>query len=189
MRDPIATARRLDLQAAALAAAVRGEPATEEFVHEDEMADWDLVLPPGVAPDSVDAVAWLIESVGPVPVIVDGYNVTFLMHEESFTAPEARQQLVAELERLLRRARAAHRVEVVFDSSEQGESEPTVTPGGVEVFFATTADSADDEIVARVRSLEGRAVVVTNDRELRERVDAEGALALWGSAFVAWAAD
>jgi predicted RNA-binding protein with PIN domain len=189
MRDPVATARRLDLQAAALAAAVRGEPGAAEADLPTAVRDsWELVLPAGIAPDGPEAVEWLVGVAAAVPVIVDGYNLTYLMNPDRFTTPETRKQLVADLERFLRHARSAHRIVLVFDSSEGGEPEPSLTAGGVAVFFATTADTADDEIVERVRSLGGRAVVFTNDRELRERVDEEGALALWGSAFVHWAA-
>ncbi len=187
VEDPVAAARRLDLQAAAMAAAVRGEPAPDTGVEPElRMSAPDLLLPVGIAPDASAAIEWLVKAARPIPVIVDGYNLTYLMEPEGFVAPEARQRLVAELDRLLRHARAAHRIVVVFDSSLDEDSAPRVSDGGVEIVFATDADSADDEIVVRAKGLDGRAVVITNDRELRERVDAAGALALWGTALVDW---
>ncbi len=189
LEDPVATARRLDLEAAALAASVRGEePPTldGESTLEQAMASASPMLPAGIAPDSPAAIDWLVRSAPPVPVMVDGYNVTFLLEPTAFVSGEARQRLIAELERLLRHARAAHRVMVVFDSSLDEEAHPAETAGGVEVVFATSSDNADDEIVAHAAALDGRCVVITNDRDLRERVDAEGALALWGTALVEW---
>jgi rRNA-processing protein FCF1 len=187
--DPVSAARRLDLQLASLAAGVRGDEIQPPGPGGDPEEVFDaLVLPTGIAPDTREAIEWLLMAAPPVPVVVDGYNVTFLLDREAFTAAAARSRLIGELERLLRRARVAHRIVLVFDSSAEGEPQPMVTEGGVEVVFATSSDSADDDIVARVRSLDGRAVVITNDRELRERVGAVGALALWGQAFVDWAA-
>lgn len=194
LRDPVAAARRLDIQAAAFAAAARAESAPQE-AHDDfvdmMMADEPapLALPAGIAPDSVEAIRWLLAGAQPVPVIVDGYNVTFLLEPDTFGASEARKRLIAELERLVRRARSAHRVMVVFDSALEGGSQPGQTAGGVEVRFATNAATADDEIVDLARTMDGRAIVVTNDRELRERVGAVGALTLWGSALASWIAE
>ncbi len=185
--DPVATARHLDLQAAALAAAVRGDPPPPGTDGPVDLADSPAPsLPAGIAPDTAGAIEWLLREAGPLPVILDGYNLTFLLDPDRFTAAATRQRLIGELERFLRNARSAHTVLLVFDSSETAAAAPTITHGGVEVSFATTADSADDEIVERVVGYEGRAVAITNDRALRERVEAEGAIALWGRAFVDW---
>jgi hypothetical protein len=51
-----------------------------------------------------------------------------------------------------------------------------ISPGPVRVVAAD--GSGDDAIVALVRELSGRRVVVTADRELRRRVSAEGAASL-----------
>jgi hypothetical protein len=58
------------------------------------------------------------------------------------------------------------------DASPEPEASP-VRPGEVRVVQA--AGSGDDAIVAVVRRLPGRRVVVTADRELRERCVAAGA--------------
>ena len=187
LTDPVAAARSLDIQAAALAAAVRGVDVTEDGEVVTEVVDAEpLHLPFGLAPDSADAITWLVRDAEPVPVIVDGYNVTFLLEPDDFGSAETRRRLVAELERLVRIARAEHRVVVVFDSDQDGGETSERSHGGVEISFATNAATADDDIVARARALEGRAVIITNDRELRERVGAVGGLALWGTALVAW---
>ncbi len=188
LSDPVAAARRLDLQISALAAAVRGEaPSDIPAVAPDGEIPLPT-LPPGVSPDSVDAIRWLLAEAEPLPVIVDGYNVSFLLAPGDFEGAEGRRRLIGELERLVRASRVDHRVIVVFDSSLAAADEPEMTPGGVEVRFATTAETADDEIVSRSAALAGRAIVITNDRELRERVGELGALALWGSALADWIA-
>ncbi len=188
LRDPIAAARRLDVQADFFAAGARTGERERPVSDQQALSPHGppVVLPAGIAPDSVDAIGWLIREAGPVPVIVDGYNVTFLLDPNRFVASDVRRKLVAELERLIRSARSAHRVVVVFDSSVDGGSQPGPSPGGVEIHFATDAPSADDEIVERAIALSGHAVVITNDRELRERVGMVGALALWGDALAAW---
>jgi predicted RNA-binding protein with PIN domain len=80
----------------------------------------------------------------------------------------------------------AHRIVVVFDSGQGTTEAPILDPGGIEVRFATEAANADDDIVDLVTALASHAVVITNDRDLRERVEAQGALALWASALVEW---
>jgi rRNA-processing protein FCF1 len=57
--------------------------------------------------------------------------------------------------------------------------------GGVVVTFAPPGTSADDVIV-RLAAVPG-TVVISNDREVRERATQAGALALWSEALVAWA--
>jgi 8-oxo-dGTP diphosphatase len=54
-------------------------------------------------------------------------------------------------------------------------AEPDTPPGPGEVRVVQAAGSGDDAIVAVVRQLPGRRVVVTADRELRERCVAVGA--------------
>lgn len=117
-------------------------------------------------------------------LIVDGYNVTFMLDRAGFNEGPARRRLVTLLGRF--GVRKPHRILVVFDSS-LSKGEPHDEPSrinGIEVCF-TTGEKADDRIVelaaaARVMPV----VVVTNDRELRERVEAVGALALWTDALV-----
>jgi len=60
-------------------------------------------------------------------------------------------------------------------AAEPGAAEP-VQPGEVRVVRAS--GSGDDAIVAVVRELPGRSVVVTADRELRDRSAAAGATVL-----------
>ena len=190
--DAIRSARRLDLDMAAFAAAVPAPPDPRHPVAPSPGrssavpgAAEPLLVPPGIAPDSAEAVIWLLGLTRPVTVVVDGYNVTFLIDREHFASGELRRRLIGGASRL-RRRRAAHRVIVVFDSHEATDGDIGVGPGGVEVRFSPAHMIADDEIVELARSAAGPVVVISNDRDLRERSEAVGAITLWGAALVEW---
>jgi hypothetical protein len=180
--DPVLVGRRLDTEFAALASGLSlAEAVTPGAVKEVDGAPAEpLKLPPGLAPDRPEAVTWLLGLPDPVRVIVDGYNLTYLLDRVDFHGGEARRRLVSLLGRLA--TRRPHRFLVVFDSDQPPGSPARM--GDVEVVF-TSGEKADDRIV----DLAGAGsdlpvVVVTNDRELRERVEAKGALSLWGDALV-----
>lgn len=183
--DPVAVARRLDLEIAALAAAARGgETPTPQG--ERAPGEEGLRLPAGVLPDSAEAITWLLGLGGQVTLIVDGYNAGFLLNGDGHDPGVVRRTLLDHVDRLDRLAMTAHRIVVVFDSDQVTTEAPGLDPGGIEVRFATETANADDDIVDLVAALSSPAVVITNDRDLRERVEAHGALALWASAFVEW---
>ena len=73
---------------------------------------------------------------------------------------------------------AASRISSAAPSAVAGDSAAPieVRPGEVKVVLAR--GSGDDTIVAAVRALSGHRVVVTADRELRERCVAAGATVL-----------
>ncbi len=183
--DPVRAARRLDLDIAAFAAAVPAPPAPRRPAPTPPETPEPLFVPPGIAPDSAEAVIWLLGLTRPVTVVVDGYNVTFLIDREHFASGELRRRLIGGASRL-RRRRAAHRVIVVFDSHEATDGDTGVGPGGVEVRFSPAHMIADDEIVSLARNADGPVVVISNDRDLRERSEAVGAITLWGAALVEW---
>jgi len=144
-----------------------------------------LVLPAGVAPDSPDAVTWVVGSVGAFSLVVDGYNVLFHLDRGDFSTGRARQRLSQELGRLKRKAGKA-RVIVVYDSALPGGRRSRPTAGGVEVRFAEEDRLADEEVILLAGELTGAVVVVSSDREVREGAEAAGALALWSEALVGW---
>lgn len=137
-------------------------------------------LPAGVRPDSAEAVDIVLAHQGPVHVLVDGYNAGLLLGGGD--PAEVRDRLGAVLARLRILARPPRALTVVYDSSEGSASRDR--PAGVEVVFTDAATTADDELV-RMAAVPG-AVVVSNDREVRERATAVGALAIWSDALVAW---
>ena len=177
-RDPEAIAAAIDAWERALRPyrAPRAEAATETERR-------SLTIPPGVAPDAPEALDGLIEQ-GIELAVVDGYNVSGAHIGEGFAGPEGRaavEQLATTLSR-----RAAAPVTVWFDAMGVEGRPSFATDIGVEIRFAQD-HSADDAIVDEVRRTTARVVVITNDRELRERVAAEGAVAVWSDALIAWA--
>jgi hypothetical protein len=138
-------------------------------------------LPGGVRPDSAEAVDRVLEHRGPKHIVVDGYNVGLAL--AAGKAAEVRARLDPVLGRLRTMARPPRSVTVVYDSSREGSRVSGVS--GVVVTFAPPGTSADDVIV-RLAAVPG-TVVISNDREVRERAAGVGALALWAEALVAWA--
>jgi hypothetical protein len=79
-------------------------------------------------------------------------------------------------------ARPPRSVAVVYDSGIEGSRSDGVA--GVAIRFADPGVTADDVIVS-IAGIPG-TVVISNDREVRERSERIGALALWAEALVAW---
>ncbi len=175
-RHPRETARLLDELTAAL------RPAATAGEDEPEPADVVVSLPAATPPDKADAVDWLLKQTEPLTLLVDGYNLSFLLEAPGdFSTADARERLVARLARIRRMAMAALRVIVVFDTRNEPSSGRR--RGGIEVRFAA---SGDDEVVRLAESIDGTVVVVSNDREVRERAAAVGALTLWSAAVAEW---
>jgi hypothetical protein len=166
-------ARILDQLAAA---AVRVIPENE--VVKGKVA---LRLPEGVRPDAADAVEWVLDRSGPKHILVDGYNVGLAL--ASGKASEVRARLEPVLGRIRTVARPPRSVTVVYDSSIEGSRTGGVA--GVAVHFAPPGTTADDVIVGMAAT--AGTVVISNDREVRERSERAGALSLWAEALVAWA--
>ena len=166
----IETARTLDQLASAIRRGARAEPAPAPAAR--------VELPAGGRPDDPEAVAWLLELVRPVLLVVDGYNVA---HDLAATPDRpVRDRVHRAAERIRRLADGPVRTVVVWDS---GEEPLSGTEGPVAVRYVP---DADDAVVEEVAASDGDVVVVTSDRELRERAEAEGALVLWSSALVRW---
>jgi hypothetical protein len=124
-------------------------------------------LPGEVHPDTTEAVQLLLHPGR--RVLVDGYNVT-RSHRDDLDLEGQRRWLV----NLVAGAVASRRIEghVVFD----GHGTPGRGSGrrerGVQVAFTDEDVTADDDLVFRVAALppDEPVVVVTDDRELRERL-------------------
>jgi hypothetical protein len=126
-------------------------------------------LPEGVAPDTTEAARLLLH-----PgrwVLVDGYNVT-LTHRGHLGLEQQRAWLVQLLATLVSTRRIVP--QVVFDGRAAGGARPPAARG-VEVRFTEAGISADDELVLAVEGSDEPVVVVTDDRELRTRVQLGGA--------------
>ncbi len=145
------------------------------------LEDDRLRYPGMIRPDSAEGIEWLLGA-GPVTVLVDGYNLGFLLAGR--LDPQRARMLVVEA--LGRLATAAGEAEVVavFDSDGEVDTDVPQRGGSVDVVYSS-GRSADDEIVDRVVTALN-PVVVTNDREVRHRAEAVGAVALWSDALVEW---
>ena len=95
------------------------------------------------------------------------------------------RELSQGLTRLSRNVAANSSVVVVYDSAVEGDRE-VISGEMFDVVFAPAYQNADDAIVERSGAY--RVIVVSNDREVRERCEARGALAIWSDALVAWLA-
>lgn len=127
-----------------------------------------LVLPDALRADTTEAARWLLDTAS--LLLVDGYNVT-LMQRSDQSLEVQRRWLIDRLRPLVGRGRC--RPVVVFDGDRPRGA--TSMTGGVEVRFTGGALTADDDIVFSVAATDEVVVVVTDDRELRSRVSAEGA--------------
>ncbi|GMR03101.1 MAG: hypothetical protein BMS9Abin20_1466 [Acidimicrobiia bacterium] len=142
-----------------------------------------LMIPSGMRPDGREALVALIRQ-GPDTIVIDGYNVAGLFMPEDFSSPAARSAVIAKAERLA--AASGADVVVVFDAAAVDGRRVFRSPGGVDVRFSCER-TADDEIVEIVHGGATRSIVISNDREIRERCSGEGCVPVWSSAFVAWA--
>jgi hypothetical protein len=175
--DPVDMARHLD----------RIERLARPYRHADGGSEPyrrtpELALPAGLAPDipeAMDAVADLAVDL----VIVDGYNVAGLLLDEGFHRRAGRERVASIANEIWRRTGA--RVLVVYDAVGVEGRSAVHSDLGVDVVFSQ-GRSADDEIVATVAELDARIVVITNDRELRERCAPHGALTVWSDSLLAW---
>ena len=140
--------------------------------------------PTRLPPDLVAGTTpWAAALLGPGRrVLVDGYNVT-RQHRPSLDLERQRAWLV----QLLVTAVAAHRWRpvIVFDGQEAGGSRPPAGRQRVEVRFTAAGITADDELVLAVEGTDEPVVVVTDDRELADRVRASDADVVGTTAFLA----
>ncbi len=171
--NPLSLARHLDQLSAALGAA-RPSPSDT-----GGGAVPGGGLPPGVRPDEAAAVEWLRSRRIPTLVLVDGYNVAF---ELAAGEPDdaVRRRLEDALRRLWRTAEGPLRIVVFYDTSDTPD---VISTPGVTVRYVP---SADDALVAAAADADLDAVVVSSDREVRERSEAVGAFTLWSSALAGW---
>jgi len=180
-REPIALARELDRLSAA-SAPYRAEqrssaPPTDRAP--------TVELPRGVAPDAAEAVDAVIE-LDPQIVLIDGHNLLGTRDASRIGESQARRELVVAIGRF-KRAIGNAEVSVVFDSALAGGRERYCSPDAVIVEFSPPGRTADDVIVERAYGASARrVVVVSNDRDVRERAHLTGALPIWCDALAAW---
>ena len=178
--DPDALAERLDV-IAALAAAAGPRPDADDEIAAGRGGE-QLEYPGAIRPDSAEAIDWLL-SAGDATVLIDGYNLGFLLAGGRLDASRARMLVVEVVGRLGAVARHARFV-AVFDSEIEADATALQRGGSVEVVYSS-GRSADDEIADRAATVL-HPVVITNDRDLRHRAEGVGAVALWSDALAEW---
>ncbi len=127
-------------------------------------------LPADIVPGTTEAARALL---GPGRlVLIDGYNLT-LNHRADLDLEGQRTWLVG----LCANAVPVHRIRPVIYFDGQRASGVRSTPARqvVQVRFTPEGITADDELVLAVEATDEPVVVVTDDRELVERVRASGA--------------
>ena len=133
-----------------------------------------LPVPPGLlADDPLTLQAWL--DAANVHLLVDGYNVTKSPGGfPDLDLPSQRERLIEQLEKLTLRKSVP--TTVVFDGSDVGPGKSRLGKTRVRVEYSRPGEIADDHLMAKLASLPPDPVVlVTNDRELQERAEGEGA--------------
>ena len=143
-----------------------------------------LALPAGTRPDAGEAIKWLMELDRPYVLVVDGYNVVHLIGTPVDAA--IRERLNRDLARIRGLAASPIQVIVVYDSAVAGDVTTSQGPGGIEVRFTAEGHTADDEILLLATQFGSSAVVVSNDRQVREGAERVGALCLWSDALADW---
>jgi hypothetical protein len=181
-REPLEVARWLDRASATLTPYREAETGASRVAR---MSRADRVLvPAGIAPDaaaSVDALA----GIDGITVLIDGHNLLGVLNVSTMATGRARRALITSLGKLTRHLGDSV-IEVVFDSDlEEGRSS-SVSELGVVVRFAQGDLIADDLIVEHAQKLRGAAVVISDDREVRERCGGFGATVLWSQALADW---
>ena len=181
-REPAEVARWLDRASATLT------PYRDAEAHSARAARMSgsrrALVPAGVAPDSAAAVDSLLGADG-VTVLIDGHNLLGVMDVSTMATGRARRSLIASLGKLTRHLGDSV-IEVVFDSDLEDGRASTVSQTGIVVRFAQGDRIADDLIVERTAKLRETAVVVSDDREVRDRCGGYGATVLWSQALAEW---
>jgi hypothetical protein len=118
-------------------------------------------------------------------LVIDGHNLIGALPDIQLGEPDDEVRLLARLRNY--RSHSGQNMIVFFDSSDLPGSTPDLSSPGVAVRFSGPGQSADDAIVAYVRSRAqpGQYAVVTNDADLAWRVRAAGASTLRVSDFIA----
>jgi uncharacterized coiled-coil protein SlyX len=141
-----------------------------------------LRVPAGISPDSASMLSSLVEQ-SPTRFIIDGYNVAGEIYGEQFATRDARDDVVRRAGRLMLSTEVD--VLVVFDGPDEDGRDGFQSSAGVSIRFSR-GEKADDMIVELIHGAPSRTVVVTNDRELRDRCAIDGCVPVWATAFVEW---
>ncbi len=181
-RQPMEIARWLDRASASLAPYREAVVATTAGSRDADTGR--VLIPAGIAPDSPAAIGAL-SGIDGATVLIDGHNVLGVLNASTMATGRARRSLIASLGKLTRHL-GDSTIEVVFDSDLDEGRPRTVSDTGIVVRFAQGDLIADDVIVERAARLRQAAIVVSDDREVRDRCTGYGATLLWAQALARW---
>ena len=181
-REPLDVARWLDRASVTLTPYRDAGTATAKVVQAARTGR--TMVPAGVAPDSAAAIE-AIAGLDGVTVLIDGHNLLGVLDVSTMATGRARRALIAGLGKLARHL-GESAIEVVFDSDLDEGRSSSVSPTGIVVRFAQGDLIADDLIIERVGTLRESAVVISDDREVRDRCGRLGATVLWSQALAEW---
>jgi hypothetical protein len=181
-RDPLEIARWLDRAVATLTPFREAAMAASNVGGRE--GDRIPAIPAGVAPDTAASIEALSGLDG-VMVLIDGHNLLGVLDASTMATGRARRELVTRLGKLDRHLGEAT-IEVVFDSDLIDGRPVTVTEGGVVIRFTDVEVIADDVLVDRAAEYGAAAIVISDDRDVRDRSARHGATVLWAKALAAW---
>lgn len=173
-RDPAALAAFLDDLVTSLS--ISPQPGSTAVAARERRR-----LPRGTAPDQPESLEWLSRQERGGVLVIDGYNVGFVLRDGATPNATTRAALAGALAQWSRTAMARWKVVVVYDSALSSGRHPA--PRGVEVQFVPFADAAIVELASQWGNV---AVVVSSDRAVREAAEGHQALGLWAEALASW---
>ncbi len=181
-REPLEIARWLDRAAGTLTPFREASEIAPDA--EQRAGGGEPARPAGGAPDSVASSEGLAGLDG-LTVLVEGHNLLGVLDASTMATGRARRELVTTLGKLDRHLGDAT-IEIVFDSDLSDGRPITVTETGIVVRFADMERIADDVLAELAEKHGAAAIVVSDDRELRDRCARHGATVLWAKALAAW---
>lgn len=117
-------------------------------------------------------------------ILVDGYNLIGSDKGLTSALEPKRNQLIQKLSAYSRER--GYPVTVVFDGWRGGWArESEQKSGGVQIIFSRLGEKADEVIKRLAKEWGSGCVVVTSDRELRNRIEAHGAVSIHAGEFIA----
>ena len=117
--------------------------------------------------------------------MIDGHNLLGALDPSTMATSRARRNLIVALGRLVRHLGSSS-VEIVFDSGLRDGRAVSRSDDGVVVRFAPEELIADDVIVQLAEEHGDATVVISDDREVRERSGRYGSTVLWAGALADW---
>ena len=181
-REPLEIARWLDRAVGNLAPF---REAGAVVPHADRhTGDAGSAIPAGIAPDSAASIEAL-SGLDDLAVLVDGHNLLGVLDASTMATGRARRELITALGKLDRHL-GDSTIEIVFDSDLADGRPITVTERGIVVRFAEQDVIADDILVELAAEHGATAIVISDDREVRDRSARHGSTVLWAKALAAW---